>query len=273
MRGHLISCLKNPKVIEKVNCQYCNKLFSLIQLKRHEKYCHENPTGSKFNENPNSSASNELRDDLFCRYCNKQCKNLNSQKQHEIRCKENPDRIATAIIENFNAKHAGLTPWNKGLTKETDPRVLSSANSLKGHKCWLGKHHSNESKEKISRSMKKFLSENPDKVPYLLNHSSKTSYPEQYFIDLFKSELIDVQYHYQINKYQLDFCNVQKKIDIEVDGEQHFTDDRIYQSDRERDKFLKNLDWQIYRIRWSTYKKLTLDEKQQIIAEIKSLLT
>lgn len=29
----------------------------------------------------------------YCKYCNKKCHNLNSLKQHEIRCKENPNKI------------------------------------------------------------------------------------------------------------------------------------------------------------------------------------
>ena len=33
------------------------------------------------------------RDDLFCKHCDKQCKNLNSLHQHEIRCPSNPNRI------------------------------------------------------------------------------------------------------------------------------------------------------------------------------------
>lgn len=38
---------------------------------------------------------------------------------------------------------------------------------------------SEETKKKISKSRKKFLDENPHMVPYLLNHSSKMSYPEK----------------------------------------------------------------------------------------------
>lgn len=39
---------------------------------------------SKFNqENPN----------LFCRYCGKQCKSLNSLTNHERLCPKNPDRV------------------------------------------------------------------------------------------------------------------------------------------------------------------------------------
>lgn len=30
---------------------------------------------------------------FICQYCNKECKNLNSLRQHEIRCKLNPNRI------------------------------------------------------------------------------------------------------------------------------------------------------------------------------------
>jgi hypothetical protein len=30
---------------------------------------------------------------MFCKYCGKECKNENSLKQHEIRCKSNPNRI------------------------------------------------------------------------------------------------------------------------------------------------------------------------------------
>lgn len=58
----------------------------------------------------------------YCKYCGKECKNLNSLKQHEIRCKENPDRIHINTINlKGNTKHHNS--WNKGLTKETDIRV------------------------------------------------------------------------------------------------------------------------------------------------------
>jgi len=36
--------------------------------------------------------------------------------------------------------------------------------------------------------MKKYFKEHPDRVPYVLNHSSKESYPEQYFRIAFKNE-------------------------------------------------------------------------------------
>lgn len=204
----------------------------------------------------------------YCKYCGKECKNKNSLIQHEIRCKENPNKIDTS--NSWNNKNKQV--WNKGLTKETDERVnlLSKkiSDSLKGkpqHK------QTSETREKISISRKKYLSNNPDKVPYLINHSSKISYPEEYFIDLFAAENINLKYHLQVSKYQLDFYNEDLKLDIEIDGEQHYIDKRIFKSDRERDKFLENLGWTVFRIRWSEYKSLDLDHKKLVINKIKDL--
>jgi len=47
--------------------------------------------------------------------------------------------------------------------------------------------HSQETKEKISEIRKAFLKENPDKVPYRLNHSSRESYPEKIFREAYAS--------------------------------------------------------------------------------------
>ena len=38
---------------------------------------------------------------MICEYCGKQCKNLNSKRQHEIRCKLNPNKIDTSYVSDF----------------------------------------------------------------------------------------------------------------------------------------------------------------------------
>ena len=114
----------------------------------------------KYNE------SNEFlksRDDLFCCYCNKQCKNLNSLKQHEIRCPKNSERDKL-LIDNLSNRG-----WSKGLTKETDNRVNKNVESRKNFYkkyggSFKGKHHSEETKKKISKSMLEY------------NHSSNKRY-------------------------------------------------------------------------------------------------
>lgn len=211
---------------------------------------------------------------LICKYCGKECKNAKSLRNHERLCKENPNHQESSFAK-FNkvrAKTAGA--WNKGLTKETSEAIRRQAQSVsKSTKGRPGRKHTEEEKQKISDSRKAYLSANPDKIPYLLNHSSRESFPETYFKELFNAEGIILTYHHQISKYELDFCDLEKKIAIEIDGEQHYVDKRIAASDVNRNEYLINLGWHIYRIRWSDYQKLNLAGKQQIINEIKKLLS
>lgn len=168
--------------------------------------------------------------------------------------------------------------WNKNLTKETDKRVAKGAKTLTdGYKSGRiiahnkGKHHSEEEKQKISKSMKKYLNENPDKVPYILNHSSKESYPEQYFRTVFKNENFPlfVQNKY-INGYFLDFAFEDKKVYIEIDGEQHYVDQKIIEHDKIRTEKLNTTEWKcICRIRWSKFQKLTTEQKIRFIQALK----
>ena len=109
-------------------------------------------------------------------------------------------------------------------------------------------------------------------VPYIRNHSSKESYPEEYFTELFNRENIKLIKQFAVGSYHLDFCDPNKKIDVEIDGDQHYPDAKIINHDRIRNKFLENNGWTIYRIRWSSYKVMTDKEKTHVINCIKQLL-
>ena len=95
---------------QKIECEYCKKLISKTQLSRHL-LSHKEGYLSK-----TDIQQHVTHEGLNCIYCGKECKNKNSLAQHEIRCKENPNRINT-INEGFNSK--GRKAWNKGLTKDT----------------------------------------------------------------------------------------------------------------------------------------------------------
>lgn len=177
------------------------------------------------------------------------------------------------------SKTTGKPTWNKGLTADTDYRVLNGVKKLnlfyKEHPgFYSGKKHSFEEKLHLSMIRKKYLMEHPDKVPYLLNHSSKESYPEKYFAEVFKNEKLNVVRYFQVSLYQIDFAIPNIKIAIEIDGEQHYVDDKVKKCDSNKEKFLNNLGWKIYRIRWSLYKKLSKEQKiifiQNLICQLKS---
>mgnify|MGYP001766121046 CR=1 FL=1 len=68
---------------------------------------------------------NEPREELFCKYCHKQCKNLNSLKQHELRCKLNPDR------KSFNSLSSYIQKEVKGKTKETSASIAKQVQTVR----------------------------------------------------------------------------------------------------------------------------------------------
>ena len=83
---------------------------------------------------------------LYCKYCSRECKNNNSLAQHEIRCKLNPNKILINTSGKNNGMY-GKSAWNKGLTKETDNRILKSSQTL-------SKNTKNKSKKPLSKDHK-----------------------------------------------------------------------------------------------------------------------
>lgn len=176
--------------------------------------------------------------------------------------------------KNWKANNKGYedgtrTAWNKGLTKESDDRVLKHSEIMLEHwsenDCPMkGKKHSEETKKQISIKRKKFLEENPHMVPYKLNHYSKgESYPEEYFRKLLEKNKVDFEQEVQVGLYSLDFLI--GNTDLEIDGEQHYLDERIKESDIKRTLFLESKGFNIIRIRWSEYQKLSRNSKEKFI--------
>jgi group I intron endonuclease len=135
-----------------------------------------------------------------------------------------------------------------------------------------GKKMSDEQKRKVSETMKRKIMEGSIIVPYKRNHSSKISYPEKYFMEVFKD--LPVKYNYQVGLYQLDFAIPERMVYIEIDGEQHFCDKRIVEHDKERTQKLESLGWFcLRRVRWSEYKKLNQEQQKQYCNELIQLLS
>ena len=184
------------------------------------------------------------------------------------------------LQEHNHQKHPipKRSSWNKGLTKASDTRVAKYVNTCKKRGHYVcptkGKPLSEEHKAKTSASLKKFYLEHPDKVPYVLNHSSKESYPEKYFKKIFIKEYFPsfVQDKY-VNGYFLDFAFESSMTYIEIDGEQHYVDKKIVKHDEVRKENLSKTEWKcVCRIRWSKFKKLTNTQKHKFIIGLKNKL-
>ncbi len=133
-------------------------------------------------------------------------------------------------------------------------RDHSEANKIAHSKNKWGKH-SEETKKKISIARIKYLEANPDKVPYLINHSSKKSYPEQIFENaLISSGITGWVYAYQNGIYEYDFAWPEQKIDVEIDGSTHLLE-KVKKIDARRDKFSQDQGWIVLRFSAETVKK------------------
>ena len=144
-----------------------------------------------------------------------------------------------------------------------DPVMSEKTRNLKSSITSL-QRHSDTTKEKIRQKRIKFLTDNPEKVPYRLNHYSQgQSYPEKYWKGILDKHNVEYIEQYPIGRYQLDFAIVKHKIDLEIDGDQHYLDPRIAEGDKRRNRYLEELGWKIIRIKWSDYKKLV--DKEQFV--------
>lgn len=196
---------------------------------------------------------------IKCQYCGGVRKSKASKVQHELYCEFNP---------NKRIQHRGKTGKRGGNQFTTGRCTTHSAESKKilSEKA-TGKKHSEETKEKISKIRKQFLETHPEKIPYLLNHSSKISYPEQYFIECF-SENKQIIFQHNVFRYKLDFANIEKKKYLEIDGEQHYVDKNIVEHDKKRTEKLEELGWNGIRIRWKEFIKLTREQKEIEITRV-----
>lgn len=212
-------------------------------------------------------------EELRCKFCGKSCKNLNSLKCHERLCPSNPDRIYVSHTK-------GLKPWNTGKNKETDVRLKEKGISLSEKfrsgeliHSWKGKHHSEETKLKISKSMIKAQKEGRAYNIGQCRWNNKHSWPEQWLIEVLKNEFqmiehIDYETEYSFGRFSLDFAWPNRKICIEVDGKQHDTDEAQKIRDKAKDLLLKDDGWKELRIPWLKCYKTP----QFYIDEIKKLL-
>ncbi len=101
----------------------------------------------------------------YCKYCGKECKNLNSLKQHECRCKNNPNRKAFDNLGNYARTKL------KGQTKETSTHIQKHLESYYKNR-EKGLHNYNPHGGKASTEEKEILRRNHISKSMKLNPSA-----------------------------------------------------------------------------------------------------
>ena len=188
----------------------------------------------------------------ICKTCNQTFKTRKKLQEHY---KENPKHRQQISKPHFllHCKFCGL---EKETTKEgmTIHEKYCKANPNRLLGTWQGKHHSNKTKELLSKKMK--LAHKEKRAGTFPSRKNKEhSYPEKWVIKILKNELNQIEnIDYETEKYFygqfLDFGWNDKKKCIEIDGDQHdrFPERKI--KDLEKEENLKKDNWKLLRIKW-----------------------
>lgn len=226
---------------------------------------------------------------LHCKYCNKECKNLNSLRNHERLCKSNPNR---QHIECWTHNEK----WRNSQKNKKESFKKKPINFIKGefkcrycgkispyeHSCHIhekyckenpnreikkGRPHTEEEKRKLSVKQKENFKDGHSRYPFT---RAEDSYPEKYFMK-WLDEFTTYEHNYHVDRYFLDFAWPKDKTYIEVNGNQHYETEKAIQHDKERFKILESLGWNcISTINWSSYQTLTKKEQSEFLNNLKS---
>lgn len=217
---------------------------------------------------------------IHCDKCNRSYKNCNFNK-HNCNKKEIKFRVLDTW-KDFNTNLYKCPECDKKFSKNGlishfyrihDERGIEymknrKENSKKYNKIQVPKE---EISKKISDSLKKAHSEGRHPGWKHVNcDSNKRSYPEKFFINVFENNNLYDKYtileKHPYGKYFIDFLLLEIKLIIEIDGSQHYRDDKSIQHDLIRDEYFINEGFRIYRIKW-------VDVCKNADKEINELLT
>ena len=178
-------------------------------------------------------------------------------------------------IRGNHGKTKGYTAWNKGKTKENNESLKRSGEKYKEkiksgeiRPPFLGKHHTDETKNKLSEIRKKWLSDHKDEHVWKRNSKFK-SIPCENLKKYLLSKGINFIEEYEPfnnNNYCLDIAWPDEKIAIEVNGNQHYNNDgSLKEYYKNRHDFFTNNGWKIFEIHYTKCYNIEIKDFNDIL--------
>ena len=224
----------------KCSCLNCCDVVAVKQLSRQYLACLVR--GGKF-----IGRKYSLPTSLDCQYCNKLCKNANSLRQHEIRCKNNPDKIVVGS-HSRNGKGIGANQFTYAKKMGLPKPVVSQESIDKGIATKKKNGTLNKTlaqRQAGSIAMKKAVANNPESYTSSNRGRAKQiiydgiKFIGQWEVDFYKWAIDNnlspkrptVGFHYEWNglrTYFPDFYLPTLNVYVEVKG---------YETDRDKSKW------------------------------------
>ncbi len=188
---------------------------------------------------------------MQCPFCGSTKKSNNSLAQHKIRCHSNPDKIehprgfkgktfSKEVLDHMSEERKRRFEDPEYRKRNYDQLRDASAMSDPAVR------------SKISESMKVAHKEGRAWNIGQSRWNNAPSWPEKFFMEVIKNEFNDQAYttEYPFGKFSLDFAWLEKKKCIEIDGDQHLTDENQKRRDLEKNQLLEQHEWKLLRITW-----------------------
>lgn len=195
-----------------------------------------------------------------CEYCG-----LNFRTRREL---QNHKKEA-----HYSSESGHVNQFTKAkILGEEKPNVSKETREKLGA-AWKGRKHTEEQKRKISESMKKAHAEGRAHNIGECRWNNEPSYPERWFMEVLKNELNmelgkDYKREFPFHKFSLDFAWEDKKICVELDGEQHKRFKEQQERDEEKDRLLLEEGWLEIREDWVKI----FHNPKEFIEKIKNIL-
>ena len=200
-------------------CNRCNS--AMCYEKRHRKYCSRKC--SNINNDGKKKKGNYLLDSL---------------NWQEIQKSYDEGVLIKDLCKMYNFSQTLLLKANKKGYFKNEHNIL----------------HKNKISNKLSESLKECHRIGKHSGWNAINSQTKRSHPEEFFYNVLKKNGLFEKYtiieKMPFLKYTLDFVIVDLKLDIEIDGKQHFITESAIEHDKQRNETLIKNGWKVYRIAW-----------------------
>ena len=185
---------------------------------------------------------------------------------HSRWCDENPkiyNNQKSVAAMNESKTNSG---FSNQFTKAKISSNITLQSQLKGRRFSTNKAHSSEHKLKISSSIKKFLIDNPEK--HVWKRADKfVSVPCENFKSFLRNKGIDFVSEFTPlldRNYSIDIAFPDIKIGIEINGNQHYQENKLSEYYQERHDAIEASGWKLYEFRYNLF---FTDENMMFVLE------
>lgn len=247
LKIHEDHCWSNPKNKDILKCEFCDKNFLKPgALGIHKRACLKNPNRKPLENNGNGWKYVKHKKSPYGTWKCEEC-NLIFETKHELY--EHKHKLHLKTLKTRDTSHICEFCGEHYDNKREHNRICSKRRHSENFK-WT-----EEEKKQISERRKQFLKEHPEEHPWKRNTKFKSE-PCEHLKTILKEKGFDFIEEYTDTRwehnYSLDIAFLEKKIAIEINGNQHYNSNwELNEYYQKRHDYLTSNGWNVLEIHYT----------------------